>query len=514
MKFPKIQDLFFRGICLAIESSNDEVRAVLVSRRGKKTVVMDYVAMTRQSQNDDLPGIEVLREIKDRLGCGDGIKSVFVSPVARSVIIPMNTEKVRSLKRPQLLEAVKWEVEPYTGISGQKAFTGLEAEIPKPEPGQIQEEAEETMVNVSVLEQNIYRAVRERFKMAGLKLVRVYPPEVCFYVPLLSSHEESDRGVLEIGKSYTTFAMMRGGEPKIISTMNITAEMIQDHLEGNLIPDLEENLRFTIGQTPKPHPVAITGHGGLDEEIVYFIDSLSPTGAEPLVMVKSAALTSAGQEESPVFAIAAGAAIRELSGGKLRYIGISDEVPLVTRVKQSAYLMPLAVTVVIFVGMLGHYQFMKVREANYKKMMEERKNEIQEKKKLNADSLKLDKEIDEIEEKIKSAEKRKKFATGEADLMVETTAVFLDAVAAHIPDSAGILVIVQDEKDARRFRIEGTATDTSSIGRFASGLYDSKAFKNVRVTEIGDGKSGNGMELGFKMEVEINPVKNEEADPA
>ncbi len=470
--------------CLAVDATAEEVRAVLVRGNKKKREIEDFVTLPKADPNDDLPSIDILRELKERLAYKSS-NAVFVTPMARAVVIPMNREKVAAMRRSQLLESIKWEVEPFTGISGRLALTGVEVESLKSEPGQILEESDEVMVNISVIERNVYRAIKERFKAAGLKLLRIYPPDACFYAPLLGVHDESDRGVLEIGQGYANFAMLRGGEPKVISTLNITTDVILDHLDGKTSPDLEESLRFILRQAPPPHSVAVTGTGALSGRVIAFIGSLSPTGAEPLILERSLGLTAAGQEESPAFATAAGAAIRELSGGSFSYIGITDAAPVAVRLRQNAYLMPLLTTLMLLVLLLAHYQVMKQRERSYKERTESMKAEIQEKKRQNAQALTLQNEVEELSRRVAEASKKKDFAAKEGDRALSILAQLFNKIVACLPPTVGLLEVRQDYANPFRFLLIGEASRLADVGEFAVRMGDGEMRVKVEVRQLG-----------------------------
>lgn len=115
----------------------------------------------------------------------------------------MDRAKIKGMKPYQLREAVKWEVEPYTGISGVTALIAVERKPePKAKPGDIvYDDDEQTTVNVAAIERNVYRAVRERFKVAGFRLTRIYPPEACFYYVLHMDGRDTPRAVLRWGRT-------------------------------------------------------------------------------------------------------------------------------------------------------------------------------------------------------------------------------------------------------------------------------------------------------------------------
>ncbi|MDY0359936.1 MAG: hypothetical protein RBR08_00630 [Desulforegulaceae bacterium] len=430
----------FSNKCLAVEISGEEIRACLVKKTGKKIEIADFTALQRVNPGDDLPDIELLKEVKLRLGY-NGKNAVFTGPVAREIEISMNREKVHGLGNFQLKESVKWEVEPFTGINGAMALTGVKVPEYKPKIGEIIEESDEINVYVSVIEQNIYRALKERFKAAGLSLSRVYPPESCFFEVIRQSHDEADRAVFEISDDRSNFALISGGEIKFINSLNITTDLIKDHILGRLSPDLEDTINFLFSQAPKPYPVALTGTGALDDEIIGFLNSVSQTKSEPLRLKRSAGLTEAGFEESPLFATAAGAGYLELCGGKNRNSGIDDLIPVFVQIRRSAYLMPLLVTVLLFLSLFVHNRYMIITEKKYSKNIEEFKQDLKESAAKNEALEKLKKKLESIESEKSGKQKRKKFLETEADENISSLINNLEAISKSVPYTSTLVSI-------------------------------------------------------------------------
>ena len=189
----------------------------------------------RPDPEDDLPSVDALKALAERLQRSGG-PAVFVTPMARAFDLLMDREKTAGFRHYQLVEAVRWEVEPYTGISGANALVGVEAmRRPEAAPGEVvfEDEDDQATFNVSAIERNVYRAVRERFRAAGFSLVRIYPPDVTFYMPLMTAPAEAPRAILEVGEDYSNFAILRGGVPEQINTLSLSRDAIRTHVDGN-----------------------------------------------------------------------------------------------------------------------------------------------------------------------------------------------------------------------------------------------------------------------------------------
>ncbi|WP_031388211.1 hypothetical protein [Desulfonatronum thiodismutans] len=490
-------------LCLGVEYVEDEVRAALVRAKGREREIMEFVAVKAPEAGDDLPGIAQLQEIRNRLNCKQNIQTVFVTPLARLVVLPMNRERVLSMRSHLLTEAVKWEAETYTGVPGHQSLAGVEVEKLRVEPGQIREELEEIMVQVAVLEQNIYRAARERFRMAGLKLARVYPGEVCFHVPLLYQHEESDRGVLEIGAASSGFALLRGGSTLAINAMNVTAEMIRAHLDGRTMTDLEDSLRFNFGQAPGPLPVALTGVGAMDHRIVAFLRTLAPTGVEPVLLQRTSGLTAAGSEEGPMFATAAGAAMRELGGKGMQAIGISDAVPPAVRIRQSIYLMPLAAASFLFVVLLGHNLLMRYQESDLSERRRDIEAQLSERKKEHDEVKRLEGDIQKVEEQVRELRRQVAYVRDEWDKPLRDRIKLYEALILHLPMTVALSDVRENQREPGRIFVSGEAVSASAILEYALRLREDAGLSVVvRRLEPQQQARGKGASHRFEMHLE------------
>ncbi|WP_028575830.1 PilN domain-containing protein [Desulfonatronovibrio hydrogenovorans] len=493
--------------CLGVEYIDGEIRATLVQARGKKMEILDFVALKVPDSGDDLPGIAQLREMAGRLNCKPGTGAVLASPMARLVTLPMNRDRVKSMKHHLLTEAVKWEAESYTGVPASQALAGVEVEKVRQEPGQVMEETEEVFVHVSILEQNIFRALKERFRLAGLKLVRVYPSEVCFQVPLLKMHADTDRGVLDMGAESSGFALLSGGQTLSINTMNISTAMIREHLAGKVVADLEDTLRFNLGQAPAPLPVAVTGPGALDKQVLDYLRFLSPTGVEPLKLVRASGLTASGSEEGPLFASAAGAAMRELSAGRMAVIGITDAVPLPVKIRQSFYLVPIAAASLLFVLLLGHNLLMRFQENSYQVQRAELQAQIAERRQEQEQVERLRKQITEVTDQISSLRKKKEFVLEDRDRDLRAKIVVFESLVRHLPETVSLKSIRQVPETPDVYVLAGEAVSASEVMDYVFRLKKSGIAVSVEIRrlEVQSGSRGRGANHRFLIQLEADP---------
>ena len=491
---------------LAVEVSEELIRGVVLKGRGTKITVLDYAGMRRSKPDEDLPAIDSLKELKATLKY-TGKNAVYITAMARSTELFMDRKKVSGMSQYQLSEAAKWEIESYTGITGGNALVGVEKETrPKAAPGEIvyEDETDEIMVNISAIEKNVYVAVRERFKAAGLKLIRVYPPEVSFYMPLFLESPDSPRAILEIGTDYSNFAVFKGRHPDQISTLNFTCDAVKSHLASGIgVSDLENSLKFTLTQAPDHEPVVLTGPGAAMPEIADYLDRLSPSGARPLMLSKAVQITH--KETDPadaVFGTAVGAGIRELGGKHMRRVGIDDSEPLVVQLKRNVYVMPLVATTVLAMGLLGHNQFMKFQERQFKADIKKYSAEVEKSKNTIQKYDDLVKKSAQLKKDIRTVKERINYVNRLADKKLAILVTCFNGIARAVPDGLVLDTVDQPPDLPDTLTITGRTWDLIRVGKFAIAMQENdwcKAAVLKSLEALGDSR------LSFVMQVQINP---------
>lgn len=482
-----------------MELAGDDIRAALVRRKGRRFEVLDFATLKRPDPQDDLPDVDTLKALGERLGQATG-PAVLVTPLARAFELLMDRKKISGLKHYQLRETVKWEVEPYTGITGASALIGVEPEKRvKARPGEIvsEDEDEQATVTVAAIERNVYRAARERFKAAGYGLARIYPPEVAFYYALYMEAVEAPRALLEVGPDYSNFVILRGGVPEQISTLSLSLDSISAHLSGEVVSnELVDSLRFTVRQAPEPEPLVISGPGAGDAAVVDFIAGFRPNGARPLALSRTAGVADAREETAhAVFGTTVGAAVRELQGRHARQAGINDRMPLVPRLKQSVYLAPLATAVVLGVLLAGHYQYMKHQDRVYKARISTLKTELKARKAEIAKYDNLIQQQDALRKEIEMTRKRLAYIEGQADRQLDHLIACIGGLAEALSDQIVLKAILQD--GAATYTVTGSAFDLEALGIYATQLQEAAWCEAAVLRKLE--KGADGQRLDFEM---------------
>ncbi|MBN1140447.1 MAG: hypothetical protein JXB25_01425 [Deltaproteobacteria bacterium] len=463
---------FLEKKIVAFEVAGNEIRAAIVKKSGRRFQVADFAALKRPNPEEDLPPVETIRALAERLHVASG-PVVFVTPLARAFELLMDRKKISRLKHYQLVEAVKWEVEPYTGISGQNALIGVEtARRPEVKPGEIApEESDDINVTVSAIERNVYRALKARFKVAGFSLGRVFPPDVCFYMPLYLEPSDAPRAVLEVGEDYSNFAILKGNVPEQINTLSISLETLATQLSGEgMVEGLEETLRFTVRQAPGPEPLIVSGSGAANGAVLDYIASFSTHGVRPLSLSRAAGLTESGADPAnALFGTVVGAGLRELRSPRDRLVGISDREALIPRLKKSAYLMPLAVTALFVVLLGGHYLFMKHQDVAYKQRIEELSRDLKARKGKVEQYDGLLKELKKLEDEAALLSRKIAFFEKEADAEIIRVIDSLRGIGAAAPRQVVLVSLVQNGSPDE-YTVVGRAYGQRWIGVYATDL--------------------------------------------
>jgi len=481
-------------VMLAVEIVGSQLVGAVAEARGRALTLRNFVAIERSNPGDELPDPVNLKEIMDRLEYPGG-PVVLVTPLARSVQITMNRAKVDKLRHTQLCDALRWEVEPFTGITGLQALIGAERGRPveQDELLILTEDEVEVDVNVSVIERNVHRAMKQVMRRAGLKLLRLYPPEVCFFVPLFLEQGEGVQAVFDIGADYANFTVVRGRQPKQITTYPLGREVLQELIEGTSGGDAEQSLHFLLRQVPGPLPLLLTGVGAASPRIVEYLDGLCDYGARPLELRRADQLGRAGRDGvNTMYSIAAGAALRELFGRSWREIGITDAVSPGQRLRQSAYLVPMGVAVVLVVSLLGHYGYMKNIKERYKKRTKELETQIKEKKQRFDEYDKMKAEQRELEKKIVVTKRQIEFLRGGSD----DNLIHIERVLRALFTLPDQMQLESVEQDGDRFQIKGTTEDFAMVGAFAVALQRQPW---CRVVDIKVLEQASGGHLQFKV---------------
>lgn len=468
---------------LALEIAGSQIMGALLEQRRGQIHILNFAAIERTVAGEDLPDSSNIKELVERLGYGGG-PAVLVTPMARSIQLSMNRKKAEKLRNYQLCDALRWEVEPYTGITGTVALIGAVKGDPSASEEELllmEDDEVEVEISVSVIERNVYRAITQIFKRCGLKLSRLYPPEVCFFMPLFLEPLEASLAVFDIGVDYANFAMLKGRQPKQISTYPLGQEVLLEYLDSGMEGDVGQSLAFLLNQAPGPLPLVLTGMGAGQARIVDYLKEKAPYGAEVFQLRREEKLSRTSSEAlNAMYCRVVGAAVRELFPARWQLIGISDTIPLPVRIKQSAYVAPLLAAVLMVGGLYGHYNHMKVKRAEYAKQTAKLQQEISGRKAAHEAYNKVKKERDTAQSRVNLYQKQLTFLKqGTDDNLIHLEEVL--RVFFQLPPSMRLESLIQQEKG---FLLSGTAEDVAAVSQYAVFLQRFPWCETVKILEM------------------------------
>ena len=464
---------------LAIEIGDDQLYGAVVQCRGRQIEILDFVSMERANPGEDLPDGENLKALAQRLSF-EGRGVVLATPLTRTVQLSVAGARLRKLNAYQLAESLRWEVEPFTGINGATAMVGTEPQHQDKDDILLTLEGEQDVdVQVSVMEKNVFLALRQTCKRAGLKLQRIYAPDSCFYLPVLDNDDA--RAVFDIGNDLSAFVVVKGRQPQQISAYPLGRDSLRELAEGENANEMESSLRYIIEQAPPPNPLLVTGRGVLDPEIVAWLNSLCPHGATAMTLKKTHNLSKTEHAAlNAVFATSVGAALRELYGATRQRIGIDDSAPLSVRLKNNVYMMPMVVAGVMALTLFGHYEWMVIQKNNYDARIKELSAQVEAREKSNAQYQSHKKQVDELSGEIRLLEKQIDFVTGGSDDNLDQLQRTLTALG-HLPDHLTLQGVVQQDG---HYTVEGVALDADEVSRFAVALQHYPWCRTAKVTTL------------------------------
>jgi hypothetical protein len=318
-------------------------------------------------------------------------------------------------------------------------------------------------------------------------------------MPVLNEGEGGAQAVLDIGADYANFTVVRGNQPTQISTSPLGRDVLLDLVDGGDAGEAEQALAFLLKQVPEPLPLMLTGIGATVERIAGYLDGRSPTGAIALELSR---IDKLGRAEhgggNALYAVAAGAAIRELRGSRFRQIGITDQVPPLILLRRSAYVMPLAVSVLLVTGLFLHYGYMKSRKAVYQQQTTELSTQIKEKKQKHDGYKKLEGEISEARDKTQLIRRQIEFLSSGSDDNLRHIGLVLRSFL-DLPAAMQLESIVQ--KDLL-YTLEGNVDQEQNqvVGEYAVRLQQQPWCRAARIVSL-EHKGGSGGTLNFIMEV-------------
>jgi Tfp pilus assembly protein PilN len=144
--------------------------------------------------------------------------------------------------------------------------------------------------------------------------------------------------------------------------------------------------------------------------------------------------------------------------------------------------MPLVVTAILFLTLLAHYQYMKIRENSYKKQIEAYTIDLKNKKEKKAQYESILKESSVLKARIDDAEKRLAFSEKDADKKIEHLIQVLQSAADVVPHN--IILNTMKQEGSHSFIVSGYSTDLVSVGQYATIIQDLEWCRSTTIKSI------------------------------
>jgi len=433
---------------LALEVTEKRLRA-LVMARGLKGLQISQCLSLERTATGPFPSLEELDNLLARMP-GAPKNMVVVSSQVTLVSLPLELARLRALRGERLKEALRWEAEPYLPGPPLECLLGYE------EGRQVSEALQEVWVSAMLREE--YQALKGVLGEAGLRLLKVYPPEACFSWAALYPRLKGEGAVLYLEEERAILAQVEEGRLTYLRTLPLTLEEIK-----------------AFGSARKLHP-----------EVAAAVEEMAlPPGGLALILPE-------GEEEfreflpprlearplsfpcplgpcPSCFASLVEAAARQLSfRPSWQAIGVDDRLPLWTQITRRIHLAPLMALLVVFALFSGHYLAVKYqtkRLAARAEVLRAQKEELERAKKQ-YDELK--KEEEKLRQEQDKKERQLEFLRSEYALEPRRLSPLFALVSQEIPSIREFQPLGQGA-----YRLTAEAPEVGTINRLVTKLQAS-----------------------------------------
>jgi hypothetical protein len=476
---------------LALEIDGPVIRCAVLARKGlKKVAISKYESFARLEEEGAPLSADELSMVTARLPALPQ-DCVVVTPRAAFLQVALPEMQAASGKKGwarkargrMLAAALRQETEAYTGMAAEEMLLGYE---------RLPEVENEFWVTAYPLEE--YLQLKEVLAASGLKLKRVYPPDCCFAVA--STHFMTPGAgqclVIDAGAGALRLAKYERG--RLYSYRSIPLFETRQFAEFNrkdwerLMTELglekAELARTWAGKEKEGVPaLAVTGVGSLEASVPVFLQSFLDQEVKALLM-PAGELVTAGACGGD-YATVVGAALRELLYPFLpgRALGVSDQPPILQLAAQKAYLAPVAVVLLSFLVLGGHY-FLIVRQ------IEAAEAELAVLAREREEVRGAVARMQEDEKKVTEFTEKRLLLADKVDYLQNRLPQYgrlLYAVLSAMDAEAGMNIkFVQIEllEQGRQFIVSGESADSGSIHRLAVALQGEEWCSFAKVEEI------------------------------
>lgn len=446
---------------LALELDGPVLRAAAVRRAFRSFVVGEHLEAARPEEGAPLAPEEARMVAAKIPGCPRDV--VVVTPEVEMVEVVMDARRVRKMSPEQLREAVRWEAEPYCTLPAAECLVGYELGLETWEGQQA--------IWVTMFPRADYQALKRALSGAGLRLRRVYPPDVCFGAAAGRWDPAPEKIAVDVGLKAIRLTLVADGESCSYRVLPYGLEALRLHLDGlsdeGLTSALAEVFEAWEGRGLK---VVLTGAGAGEAGVADFFRQFC-AGAAPLTIPAKSGAASAA------FASAAGAALRELYlSGKWKTVGPTDAVSALRLFRERIYLYPLLASAAIIVFFLGHWLWLahqtRVAEKQAAALKEERET-----------LSKLKNESEELEKKCRLLQTQLDFLSRGGSAELASAADFWAALGAAAPPDLALKEVKPG--GGGLWLVAGESGSVKSIRAFVLALQQEVWCNYARIESIG-----------------------------
>ncbi|AEG58748.1 fimbrial assembly family protein [Desulforamulus ruminis DSM 2154] len=455
---------------LVIEIDGMTLRAAVVRRKFRDFTVSQCMKLERTGDSPLItPG-----ELTAVLGRLEKFPKnvVLVSDQTAMVEITMDPKRLKKMKSYQIKEAVRWEAEPYMAVPAAESLVGYERGPETPD-GQ-------ASLWVSMFPLEDYQMMKKNLAEGGLKLKRIFPPDVCFPIGAVFSEKEKELVVLDVGQQTMRFALVEDRDISAFRTLPGNLAAAKAHLDGLPIPELEPTLKeILLDPSLENRKLVITGPGGLDSDIVNFFQQKLLVEAAGLQMQCSG-------HPATEFATVIGAGLRELYLlADWKTIGIHDGIPLAKQLQERLHVYPLLVAGTILVFFLGHYFLLNYQSNKAEARLASLQQELNEAKTRTERYQNLKKEETNQEKETLLLHNKLDFLHTGFRERHEEMETFLKAVLNHSPGDLDIIMIAPGTIKGQ-WLVGGLGTYATSVHFLSTQLQNEEWCSYVNIIGIGE----------------------------
>jgi Tfp pilus assembly protein PilN len=457
----RVLSAFSGNRLVSIELGEKTVRAVMVKKAGRQVEVTRALSAER-TVPDPAGAIEHL------LDADGGFKgpAILVTDQVKFLASELTVDGADKLPQEKLNAAAKWEIEPYldfhlsSGLFACRLLKDLATE-------------EATPALIFAMDRGRYGQLAKRLKSRGLDLRRAYCPE---------------------GALARAVQLPAAGSHKIVVGCDANA------LKGVLLtadgPSVFQDLPLIEGAAPDDEAVRgmlydLTPAEGDVEEIVLAGDAVTPAMSDGLAAEfahlrrwgdNDVGDLAAGVDRTAFdtgYAGVLGAAFQELDRTGAPPLGVTDRVPIASRIQQvfqkDKRLAPALVVGLLLAGLLGHHMLTRSAIARYQSQIQHLKKEKQKLLFPREEKQRLTKVLEEIRSRRTYLETE--LAAGNGNLMG-----LLATVSAALPPDVVLNRLYQ--KGSGSFWIEGNAFMGKSVYAFNEALSRIEGCKSTNLETI------------------------------